>query len=139
MRNTSLFLSENESGRFAESRNGDTMRDIPIRGVQWLALPGCCGTRGGHERLFAVCLKEGGIIADPEELYDVAEGVGLDRREVETALREGTYSHRLVSALTQARGEGISTVSTFVVNSNQVITGAQSLERLRFLLSGGAA
>ena len=90
-----------------------------------------------HNRLFYAYFVEVKNIGDPEVLYGIAEDAGLKREELAEALEEGTYRERLKSSLADGQKSGVTAVPTFVLNSNQIITGAQPLERFRSLLAGG--
>lgn len=69
-------------------------------------------------------------------LYGIVEEAGLKREELAAALKEGAYRQRLTSALADGEKRGVTAVPTFILNGNQIISGAQPLTRFRSLLAG---
>ena len=79
------------------------------------------------ERLFAAHFTEGKHI---DELADLAAEIGLDRDDVEKALRAGTYADAVDADLEQASAYGISGVPFFVIDGRYGVSGAQPPEVL---------
>ena len=82
------------------------------------------------ERLFAAHFTEGKHIGGIDELADLAAEIGLDRDDVEKALRAGTYADAVDADLEQASAYGISGVPFFVIDGRYVVSGAQPPEVL---------
>lgn len=82
------------------------------------------------ERLFAAHFTEGKRLGDVNELTDLAAEIGLDRDDVENALRTGTYANVVDADLDQASAYGISGVPFFVIDGRYGISGAQPPEVL---------
>jgi predicted DsbA family dithiol-disulfide isomerase len=77
--------------------------------------------------VYRAYFQEGKNVGDLEVILPLAQEAGLDPQEVQTHLREGTYSARIESSHREARSLGISGVPTFVVGPAQII-GAQAPE-----------
>lgn len=92
-----------------------------------------------HNNLFIAYFKEGRNIGDPEILCEIVEDAGLDRKEVTAVLEEGVYKERLSSAMAEGREKRVSAVPTFVFSDDQTLTGAQPIERFKYILSGGTS
>lgn len=90
-----------------------------------------------HDNLFKAYFLAGKNIGDPEVLYEITGGAGLEKDEVDAALREGRYKERLANAMNEGREQRVSAVPTFVFSDNQTLTGAQPIEMFKFLLAGG--
>ena len=82
------------------------------------------------ERLFAAHFTEGKHIGGIDELADLAAEIGLDRDDVEKALRAGTYADAVDADLEQASAYGISGVPFFVIDGRYGVSGAQPPEVL---------
>ena len=82
------------------------------------------------ERLFAAHFTEGKHIGGIDELADLAAEIGLDRDDVEKALRAGTYADAVDADLDQASAYGISGVPFFVIDGRYGVSGAQPPEVL---------
>lgn len=82
------------------------------------------------ERLFAAHFTEGKHIGGIDELADLAAEIGLDRDDVEKALRAATYADAVDADLDQASAYGISGVPFFVIDGRYGVSGAQPPEVL---------
>ena len=82
------------------------------------------------ERLFAAHFTEGKHIGGIDELADLAAEIGLDRDDIEKALRAGTYADAVDADLEQASAYGISGVPFFVIDGRYGVSGAQPPEVL---------
>lgn len=65
-----------------------------------------------------------------EHEYYLAAEIGLDRDDVEKALRAGTYADAVGADLDQASAYGISGVPFFVIDGRYGVSGAQPPEVL---------
>ncbi|MBM9468724.1 DsbA family oxidoreductase [Nakamurella leprariae] len=83
------------------------------------------------ERLYRAYFCDGRRIGDPAELADLAAEAGLDRDEVLTALRDGTYVADVDADLARARAYGIQGVPFFVLDGRYGVSGAQDPEVFR--------
>ncbi len=80
------------------------------------------------ERLLRAYFTEGRHVGHDEDLADLAADVGLDRREVLDALRDGTYLGDVEADVQQAIAYGISGVPFYVIDGRYGVSGAQAPE-----------
>ncbi|HEY0826204.1 MAG TPA: DsbA family oxidoreductase [Ramlibacter sp.] len=71
---------------------------------------------------------EGRSPADPQVLLDVAESVGLDRKEAQLVLESGRYANEVRDREQEFQGLGISAVPSVIVNNRHLIQGGQPPE-----------
>jgi protein disulfide-isomerase len=79
-----------------------------------------------EEVLFKAYFDEGKLISDHQVLLDLAESIGLDRKEAELVLRSGAYSAEVRHDIQEAAELGVSGVPFFVFNRKYAISGAQA-------------
>ncbi|MBI4961807.1 MAG: DsbA family protein [Desulfomonile tiedjei] len=84
-----------------------------------------------HNRVFHAYFTELRDIGDLEVLFQIAQEDGLDRDELQAALKERRYAPRLAQAGQKAQRYAVNAVPTFIVNGHQKIVGAQSVEFFR--------
>jgi predicted DsbA family dithiol-disulfide isomerase len=77
------------------------------------------------ERLLRAYFTEGRHVGHDDDLAELAAEAGLDRTEVLTALRAGTYRDDVDADIDQARAYGITGVPFFVVDGRYGVSGAQ--------------
>ena len=80
------------------------------------------------EELFALHFTHGGDLGDPEQLADAAGRAGMDRKLALNHLREGRGVAELEEEFERARGIGVRAVPTFVFEGQWAVEGAQSTE-----------
>lgn len=81
-----------------------------------------------EERLFRAYFSEGRNIADHATLIGLGIDIGLDAKEVETVLENGTYSTDVQHDLEEAAELGVRGVPFFVLDRRYAVSGAQSEE-----------
>ena len=91
------------------------------------------------ERLLSAYFTEGRHVGHDDDLADLAEEVGLDRREVLDALRDGTYLDDVEADIRQAVAYGISGVPFYVIDLKYGVSGAQAPETFAQALTQAAA
>lgn len=79
--------------------------------------------------VFKAYWQEGKDIADPEVLFAITTGMGLDTEKLKAYLKSGEPTSRLDKHVLEAREYGIDGVPTFVIG-NQMVIGAQPYEVL---------
>jgi len=80
------------------------------------------------ERLYRAFFTEQRSIFDPSSLRELGAEAGLDRDEVERALREDAYAKAVESDLEQARATQVNGVPFFVFENRYAVSGAQQPE-----------
>jgi predicted DsbA family dithiol-disulfide isomerase len=80
------------------------------------------------EALFSAYFEHGRHIGDVEQIADIAAAVGLDRDQLISALKAGTYAADVEADIRQAAAYQIRGVPFFVLNSRLGVSGAQSPE-----------
>lgn len=83
-----------------------------------------------HERLFVAAWEEGLDLGRPDVLLAVGAEVGLDRESVVEAVRSQRSIERIVDALEQAMGLGITGTPSYLVGG-RVLRGLQPIDALR--------
>lgn len=84
-----------------------------------------------HEALFHAYFTELRDIGDMEVILYLGRQLGLDRRQLQTALDENRYLTRLQAVSEEARQLNITAVPTFLVNGQFKLVGALPLETFR--------
>lgn len=84
-----------------------------------------------EEALFEAYFTRGKDIADPAALADIAEAAGLDRKEAESALADGSFAAEVKRDILEARQIGVTGVPFFVFNRRFAVSGAQDSEVFR--------
>lgn len=74
-------------------------------------------------------------IGKPETVLNVAESVGLDRKQLKEALDEGLFRQEVIDAIGWARESGISGVPAFIFQDKWLIPGAQDHEVFASILA----
>src|SRR5690606_20822466 len=78
-----------------------------------------------EELLFRALFTEGKNVDDIQTLIALGEELGLDPKEVRTALEGGTYDAAVERDIYEARQVGVRGVPFFVLNRKYAISGAQ--------------
>ncbi len=91
-----------------------------------------------HGEIFKRYFALGENISQPVVILQVAKDIGLDIRELATALEEFRYAGRLQAAQQLAASLAIYNVPTFIVNGRHKIVGTPPLDEWRKLLSAVA-
>jgi len=84
-----------------------------------------------HDRIFRAYFAETRDIGDLDVLVDLAQEQGLETDDLRVALQEGRYTSRLDEARREGQQLGINAVPTFIINGEQRIVGAQSIDFFR--------
>jgi len=84
-----------------------------------------------HNRVFRAYFTEVRDIGNLEVILELAEDDGLDREELQAALKERHYASRLEQARQKAYTYGVNAAPTFIINGRHKIVGAQSVEYFR--------
>lgn len=87
-----------------------------------------------HEKLFYVYFTEGKNIGDMELLKSIAKSIGLDKDEMISKLKDGSYVGKLEKATSLAIRYGVRSTPTFIINNKQAIVGAQPIEKFKQIL-----
>ncbi|GAA5172823.1 MULTISPECIES: DsbA family oxidoreductase [Amycolatopsis] len=80
------------------------------------------------ERFFRAYFTERRSLFDHDSLADVAADAGLDRDEVLSVLKDGTYADDVRADVAEARDLGANGVPFFVLDGRYGVSGAQSTE-----------
>ena len=88
-----------------------------------------------HEAVFKAFFTDCLDIGDLEIIGRVITSLGLDRTELESALKNETYAPILEQTRKQAASGMIKAAPTFVIEGGETITGAQPLEVFRTALN----
>lgn len=87
------------------------------------------------ERLFSAFFEEGQDLRDIDRLVDLADEVGLDRKEVRASLESSRYAEAVDADRDLAAQHGVTNVPTYVIAGGAPIQGAKRpalfLEALR--------
>ena len=78
------------------------------------------------EALFKAYFTESKNISDIDALGDIADGIGLDKKEAIEFLNSDKYKNEVREDELLARKYGITSVPTFIFNDKFKVTGAQS-------------
>ncbi len=89
-----------------------------------------------HDAAFKVYFVDGLNIAKIPVLLDLAESVGLDRKEAEKVLVERTYKDQVDQEWALSRQLGVTAVPTFVMGLSRLV-GAQPYQALEKLVQSG--
>jgi len=80
------------------------------------------------EALLSAYFVEGKHIGDPDQLAEIASGIGLDQTKVEEVLNNNTYSKDVMADVEQAHRIGVQGVPFFYINKKYGLSGAQPVE-----------
>ena len=83
-----------------------------------------------HEAIFKANFEDGENIGDINVLLAIAEGVGLNKKELSQYLRNQENLNAIDESSAQAMKLGITGVPAFIIN-NKMVVGAQSSEVLK--------
>ena len=83
-----------------------------------------------HEAIFKANFEDGENIGDINVLLAIAEGVGLNKKELSQYLRNQENLNAIDESSAQAMKLGITGVPSFIIN-NKMVVGAQSTEVLK--------
>ncbi len=93
---------------------------------------------GAHDRYHQALMKA--YFTDLKDistlavLRALAVDTGLDPDELESAVLNRRFEHRLMTDAAEARQNGIESTPTYVIDGEWMIVGAQSIERFREVL-----
>ena len=87
-----------------------------------------------HAAIFKAFFTDCRDIGSREVLLDIAQTVGLDRQAFAAVLDSRTHVSRLADTTRRARGGGITSAPTFLIDGYGTITGAQPLGTFRTAL-----
>jgi predicted DsbA family dithiol-disulfide isomerase len=82
------------------------------------------------ESLFNAYFIDGRFIGDIDELSQIAEGNGLDRKRVHATLADTFALDRIASVDAKVRAQGVNGVPFFVFNQTLALSGAQPPEAM---------
>ncbi|MBI4286975.1 MAG: DsbA family oxidoreductase [Chloroflexi bacterium] len=82
-----------------------------------------------HGAVFKAYWQEGKDIGDPEVIFSITAGIGLDTKELAAYLKNHEATARLDKYVREAREYGVDGVPTFVIGDKMVV-GAQPYEVL---------
>jgi predicted DsbA family dithiol-disulfide isomerase len=88
-----------------------------------------------HERMFYTYFTESKDIGNIEVITDSARMCGLDADELQQALKERRYAHRLEESRREAEKINLTGVPTFIINGKYKIVGAQLLDVFKEVFS----
>ncbi len=88
-----------------------------------------------HLAVFKAYFAEGKNLALVDVLLDLAESVGLERKQAAHVLSHGTHAHLVDQDWQQSRAKGIRAVPTFIMQERRLV-GAQSYAALKSLVEG---
>lgn len=89
-----------------------------------------------HDKVFHAYFTDALDIGDIDVLSNIATGCGLDAVDMQRALAEGKYRHRLEAGRLDAQEISLTAVPTFVVDNNRhKIVGAQPLTTFSDILN----
>ncbi|MBU2871858.1 DsbA family oxidoreductase [Colwellia sp. E2M01] len=86
-------------------------------------------------RLFTAFFTEGKDISLRDVLLAESDAIGIDRAKAEQALADTSNSEKIRAIETQWHSMGVSSVPTVVFNRTSALTGAQSVEAYKQVLS----
>lgn len=86
------------------------------------------------DRLFAAYFEEGKDISDEIVLLDLAEEIGMDKKEVMETLKKNIYRDAVINDQNTAGKKNINSVPFFVINDKYTVSGAQSIEHFKMIL-----
>lgn len=78
-----------------------------------------------HEKVFYAYFTDALDIGNIDILSHIATDSGLDAIDMQRALAEGKYRHRLEASRADAQEIALTAVPTFVINNHHKIVGAQ--------------
>jgi predicted DsbA family dithiol-disulfide isomerase len=78
-----------------------------------------------EEKLFKAYFTEGKNMDDTNTLVELGAEIGLDPREVRTALESGTYTNEVNADIDEAHQLGVNGVPFFVFDRKYTVSGAQ--------------
>ena len=84
-----------------------------------------------HHEAFKAYFTDGIDIGNMQELLSIAERLDLNTTELESALKDGTFTERVKQGSEKAKQLGVTAVPSFFIEDLPVITGAVSEERFR--------
>jgi predicted DsbA family dithiol-disulfide isomerase len=84
-----------------------------------------------HERLMRAYFTELKDIGDIEVLLQLAEGLNLDKVDMEKAIVEKRYLEKLEKDAELAAEYGISSTPTFIINDKYMVVGAQDVSQFK--------
>ena len=87
-----------------------------------------------HDAVFRAFFTECRDIGDRAVILEVANRVGLDAVNLNTALEDGIYHARLRDTTRKAKVNGFNSAPTFVIDGYGTITGAQPIDTFRSIL-----
>jgi len=88
-----------------------------------------------HENIFSAYFTEGLDIGNLEVIAAVAGESGLDKAQMLSAVKDGRYVPRLISARKEGQQINLTGVPTFIIEGKHKLVGAQPLEVFRDLLN----
>lgn len=88
-----------------------------------------------HERMFYTYFTESKDIGNIEVITDSARMCGLDADELQQALKERRYAHRLEESRREAEKINLTGVPTFIINGKYKMVGAQPLDVFKEVFS----
>jgi predicted DsbA family dithiol-disulfide isomerase len=101
--------------------------------AQWARAGGKFGEM--NAAIFRAFFERGEDIGDREVLISIAADLKLDAAALRRALEGGDYTESVLADEEQAEWIGISGVPAFVANRQHALSGVQSLENLRMLIT----
>ena len=81
-----------------------------------------------NEALIQQYFTEGLNVDDLDGLAAVAESIGINRRELESALESPKVAAEMARKYAQVQSFGIRSVPSFVINDTELLTGSNSVE-----------
>ena len=87
-----------------------------------------------HENMFQAYFTECLDIGNLEVIASVAGESGLDKAQMHSAVKDGRYVPRLISARKEGQQINLTGVPTFIIEGKHKLVGAQPLEVFRNLL-----
>jgi predicted DsbA family dithiol-disulfide isomerase len=84
-----------------------------------------------HERLMRAYFTDLKDIGDIEVLLRLAEGLNLDKDDMEKAIVEKRYLEKLEKDAELAAEYGISSTPTFIINDKYMVVGAQDVSQFK--------
>lgn len=91
------------------------------------------------QALFTAHFTDNRNISDEEVLADIAEDVGLDRKQALAVLADQRYAEVVRTAEQQMQQQGIQSVPAVIFNQRHLVSGAQGVENFKSILNQLAA
>lgn len=88
-----------------------------------------------EEVLFEAFFTSGKDTADTETLLQLAETIGLEKKQLATVLENNTYSSQIDQEMKDAKKQGLNGVPFFLFNQKHAVSGAQPPEAFLSLLN----